>query len=102
MGEVSIESGLRALIAEVVRDELSRALADRDRPDQYLSPRRAAQIADVAPGTIRRWIREGRIAASSAGRAIRVRRSELETFLRSERRAAPDLTPEQLASRDFR
>jgi excisionase family DNA binding protein len=98
---VTLESGLRAMIAEIVREELARALAELARPDEYLSPRRAAQLADVAPATIRRWIREGRLASTSAGRAIRVCRSELERFLRRDGRSHDDLTPEAAAARDF-
>ncbi len=95
---MSIESDLRALIAEVVREEIARALAERDRPDDYLSPRAAGALADVSPATVRRWIREGRIAGHRAGSRLRVRRSDLERLLRS---GGEDPSPEALAARDF-
>lgn len=95
---MSIEAGLRALIAEVVREEVARALAARDRPDDYLSPRAAGALAKVAPATVRRWIREGRIAGHRAGSRLRVLRSDLEQLLRS---GGAELSPEALAARDF-
>src|SRR3954466_2592680 len=51
-----LETGLRALIAEIVRKELPAALADIATPDEYLSTHAAAELAHVAGGTIRRWI----------------------------------------------
>lgn len=96
---MTIEAGLRSLIAEIVREELAKLL--RQPPDEYLSPASAAALAHVAPATIRRWIRQGKITGHHAGRAVRIRRADLELFLRSGGRAANDLTPEQLADRDF-
>lgn len=96
----------RATRADIPR--LLRELADafearpREIPpaDSYLSTVHAAELADVAPGTIRRWIREGRLVGHRAGRKVCVRRSELEQLLRSDR-GAGNMTPEQLAARDF-
>ena len=84
-----LESALRELMRDVVRDELRVALAEA-RPRQaasvpssepYLSVANAAQLADLAPNTIRTWIRDGRLPAHRAGRVLRVRRSDLEKFL---------------------
>jgi excisionase family DNA binding protein len=92
------ESGLRAMIAGIVREELAK-LPQRD---EYLSTGAAAEYAKVAPGTIRRWIREGRLVRLRAGRVMRVRRADLETLLQiGTRQNMNDLTPEQLARRDF-
>lgn len=95
---MTFDAQLRALIAEVVREELARAAA---RPEEYLSTREAADTARVAPGTVRRWIREGRLTGQHAGRTIRVKRSDLEAFLRSGPGPSNDLSPEALARRDF-
>jgi excisionase family DNA binding protein len=90
-GASGLEASLRDLIREVVREEIRTALDGQSRrnatsnPDDdgggYMSLTRAAQLADVAPGTLRRWIREGRLDASRAGRVFRIRRDELERFL---------------------
>ena len=88
-----LEIALRELLRDVVRDELRIALAE-GRPRQaanpssgsepYLSITNAAQLADLAPNTIRTWIRDGRLPAHRAGRVLRVRRSDLEKFLAPE------------------
>lgn len=95
---MTLESDLRELVRGVVREELARL---RPSPEEYLSPAVAARIARVAASTIRRWIRQGRITGHKAGRAVRIRRADLESFLRSGGNAEIDLTPEQLADRDF-
>ena len=88
----TLEEALRSLIRDevrsAVRDELRSVLEVRDMPrnatDAYLSVTKAARIADVAPGTIRAWIRAGRIESRRAGRVLRVGRTELERFLAQE------------------
>ena len=89
----------------MIRDEVRRALAEAIQPDEYLATREAAGIAGVAVGTIRRWVREGRLPEHRAGRVVRVRRSDLEKLLRSGRRRTGDLadglSPEARALRDF-
>jgi excisionase family DNA binding protein len=97
-------TGLRALVAELVEAAVARALDKLRQPDQYLSTRQAAELAGVAQGTIRRWIRAGRLRAAGAGRLVRVRRADVEALLRSggtRARAAADMTPEQLAAARF-
>jgi excisionase family DNA binding protein len=91
---MSIELALRELVAQLVREELRRQAGSA----QYLSTGHAAELADVAPGTIRRWLREGRLRGYRAGRAVRVKRDELEQLLRA---GNENMTPEQLAARDF-
>lgn len=48
---------------------------------RYLTTAEAASTAQVAPKTIRRWTREGRLRAHWAGRLLRIRLDELESFL---------------------
>ncbi len=88
----SIDLALRALIRDVVREEL-RAHATRrsgaDAPPTstatgdvaYVSTRRAAQIADVHPATIRDWVRRGLLQEHRAGRGLRVRCAELHALM---------------------
>jgi len=100
-------ASLAHVIAELVRFEVDArvraALGDVTRPDEYLSTNAAGKLAQVAPGTVRRWIREGRLIGLRAGRVVRVRRSELEQLLRdgARSRVDGDESPEALALRDF-
>jgi excisionase family DNA binding protein len=81
-----LEHALRDIVRDVVREELRAVLGERDArggggEKGYLSIARAAEFADVAPGTLRRWIRTGRLPVRRAGRVYRVARTELEAFL---------------------
>jgi excisionase family DNA binding protein len=80
-----LEDLVRQLVREAVGDELVAFAAREDAPrngvDIYLSVAKAARTADVAPGTIRAWIRHGRLTAKRAGRVLRVSRHELERFM---------------------
>lgn len=96
-----LEAGLREIIAAVVREEIGRALAELRAPDEYLSTRAAAEVAGVAVGTIRRWIREGKLDEQRAGRMVRVRRDDLDRLLRDGGRKQVAVSPEQLARRMF-
>lgn len=95
---------LRTMIAEVVRQEIAKAgLAPKPAgADGYLSVAQAAELASVAPGTIRRWVREGELPDRRAGRVLRVRRADLEELLRrggDRRDRDEDLSPAELARR---
>jgi excisionase family DNA binding protein len=99
---MTIETGLRALLVEVAREVLREELAKMPRREEFLSTAKAAAHAQVAAGTIRRWIRERRLVGYRAGRQVRVRREDLDKLLRSGPSVnANQLTPEQLARRDF-
>jgi excisionase family DNA binding protein len=78
---------VRETVRDVVREELAvashRNVAGALSDDGYLSVAKAARTADVATGTIRAWIRAGRLTAKHAGRVLRVSRAELEQFMRS-------------------
>jgi excisionase family DNA binding protein len=81
----SLEDLVRQLVREAVHDELAAFAADvgplRNAEDAYLSVAKAARVADVAAGTVRTWIRSGRLTSKRAGRVLRVSRSELERFM---------------------
>jgi excisionase family DNA binding protein len=88
-----VDASLRQLVRDTVREALREELAPLTRrnagpligvEDSYLSVAKAARVADVAPGTIRAWIRAGRLTEKRAGRVLRISRVELESFLRSE------------------
>lgn len=95
-----LESQLRTMIRSIVREEID-AIKREHASDEYLSTARAGELADVAEGTIRRWIREGRLPGRKAGRCLRVLKSDLEQLLRSGATANDDETPEQIARREF-
>ena len=63
----------------------------------------AATVASVNEGTIRRWVRAGKLRGYRAGRVLRVRRDELDRMLATGRRApskaSNDESPEELAMR---
>jgi excisionase family DNA binding protein len=89
--------GLRAFIADVVRAEIGKAAE----PDEYLSTKTAAKVADVASGTIRRWVRKGKLREHRAGRLVRVSRDDLQRLLREGRVRNDSATPEQIARRKY-
>lgn len=93
----SFEATLRDIVREVVRSEIRAALMEqharsnlrqRSTSDGYFSIAKAAEFADVAPGTLRRWIRSGRLPTLRAGRVYRIARGELVDFLAREGRSA--------------
>lgn len=84
--DASFRELVRDAVREVLREELG-LLARRNAgllasaEDGFLSVTKAARVADVAPGTIRAWIRTGRLTEQRAGRVLRVSRRELAQFL---------------------
>ncbi len=91
---VDLAHWLRTMVGEVVREEVRAALAEprlrncrAASEDGYLSISGAAAHAAVAPGTLRRWIRAGRLPVRRAGRVYRIARAELEDFLAREGRS---------------
>lgn len=86
--------GLQEWIRGIVREEVRCAIADLAGPQIYLSTSEAAEIARVTPGTIRRWVREGRLQGAGAGRDVRVRREELQGIMAPGRRRAPRRDPQ--------
>lgn len=101
---MTIEAGLRALLTEVAREVIREELAKMSRHEEYLPTAQAASYAKVAVGTIRRWVREGRLAEHRAGSELRVSLAELEQLMQrgTRVRALDNESPEDLAARDFR
>jgi len=75
---VSFEEILRAIIREELaplEEELERALGTGC--DELLTPAQAAELAKVAPATLRKWARTGALTNRGSPRASRYRRSEV-------------------------
>lgn len=95
-----IAQQLRVWIAEAVQEAL-RTERERTVLQEYLSTRQAASLANVSQGTIRRWIRDGRLEAKGAGRELRVEHEKLMALMNEGRRRrseAPE-SPEAHAMR---
>lgn len=48
--------------------------------ESRLSIEQAAQLYDVHPATVRRWIASGRLPAYRVGRLVRIKASDLDTL----------------------
>lgn len=89
----TLEAAIRAIVREEVRAAVAEVLT-RNAPARaadeggYVSIGGAAAFAAVHPGTLRRWIRTGRLPVRRAGRVYRIARAELEAFLEREGRSA--------------
>lgn len=89
MSALTLEMMLRQIVRDAVAEAMQNAISSsnlnavpiRNGNEPFLSVAKAARIADVAPGTIRTWIRKGRLTAQRAGRVLRVSRSELDRFM---------------------
>ncbi len=49
--------------------------------EALLSPKEVADILSVTPGAVRNWVRKGQLRGYKAGRLIRVKLKDVETFL---------------------
>jgi excisionase family DNA binding protein len=101
--EAALTAAIRDLVRAEVADQVSTALAARPIVSELMATGEAAAFARVAAGTIRRWIREGRLVEHRAGREMRISRAELEQLLRRGTRAPKpsNQSPEDLAAQDF-
>ena len=105
----SVDDALRALVGHelerIIRDELPRIVRQelaalvkvqpRDASEsgaslQLISSTRAAQIAGVKAATVQAWVRQGHLKGYWAGRRLRVRLDELESFLSRGKVGAPE------------
>lgn len=97
----NLEMLVRAMVKEAVREEVRVQVREATRVDEFLSTSSAAKFADVAPGTVRRWVKDGKLTRHRAGRVLRVSRIELERLLKAGGATNDELSPEQLAARRF-
>ena len=79
-------------LRELVRQEVERALCAGMQPAEvqpaapakpFLTIREAAELARIAPSTLRLYIRKGHLKPRKVGRRIIIARAELERFLGS-------------------
>lgn len=106
----TIDAALRELVRDVVREELRSLLehpvvqpGEEERQptgtDEYCSLKRAAELADVHPATIRTWIREGHLIGYRAGTSLRIKRRELDAYLaRGIRQPSPPVDLDERAA----
>lgn len=76
---------LQELIREEIQVAITNSSGDRasgDRHSPYLTVKEAADIASLAPSTIRLFIRKGELKGLKVGRRVVIERAELERFLR--------------------
>jgi len=48
---------------------------------RLLKPEEAAEILGVNPGTVRRWLREGKLKGVKVGRLWRITEEDLKAFI---------------------
>lgn len=95
-------AALFAAVTEYIRAEVSRQLAAANAnapPTELLTIAQAAEHVSVAPRTLRRWIRSGRLDSVGAGKLTRIRRCDLEAVIRDVGTSPDD--PEALALARF-
>jgi excisionase family DNA binding protein len=66
------EERFRALIVEIVRDEVARASPPPSSPPLHLTVAEYAKRWSISPSTMRAAIRDGRLVHERIGRAVRV------------------------------
>lgn len=96
--EIPALGGLEDWIRSLVREEVREALAGGS---NYLTTAEASALLRIAPGTLRRWVREGRVVPLQAGRELRFQRSDLETLAAPRartRRVTRQKTPEEIGA----
>lgn len=89
---IAFRAMLLDVVREVVREELGARPADLER--ELLTYEQAAALASCSASTIKRWVRDGALAASGKGKLRRVRAADVRACLQSDaKRAAeaPDL-----------
>lgn len=100
---MTFEESIRAAVREVIQDELRPLVEDlkrlaRPTEDELLRYDQAAKLAKVCAGTIRAWVRQGRLKRYGSGRVPLVRRVELLELRPAEPDTGPGLDPEEAAT----
>jgi hypothetical protein len=88
---VSLELNLRAILREelagVLRQEIPRLVRVDEQSEvmnapEYVGVKTAADMVSVSPGTIRSWMRSGKLPRAGEGRVVRVSVRDLRALLR--------------------
>jgi len=77
---------LLGAIRQAVREEVHTLLKEthgttKATSKPYLSVKEAAEMASLAPSTVRLYIRKGKLKALKVGRRVVIEKAELERFL---------------------
>jgi excisionase family DNA binding protein len=91
-GPSILGEALLGAIRQVVREEIKAAMSEpttkgkphsrpRARSKPYLNVKQAAEMACLAPSTVRLYIRKGKLKAHNVGRRVVIARGDLDTFL---------------------
>lgn len=101
--DTSALEAICTFVRALVRDEVERALAVLRGGEEYLTAQEAAAVVKVNERTIKRWVSAGKLERHGEGRLLRVRRSDLERYMREsgKRGASSNVSPEEQARRDF-
>lgn len=95
-----MSDALKPLVDEVVRRVLAELGKQPANDEAYLSTAKAAELASVTQGTIRRWVKAGKLTRYGKGQRVRVLKSEVEAMMRATENET--LSPEELARRRSR
>ncbi len=84
---------------EVVREELERALAERQSGDAPLTYCQAATFLQCDVSTIGQWVKDGTLPAHGRGKLRRVYRADLLAALEKSSAPRVELSPRDIAER---
>lgn len=72
---------LAVLLEEIQTIHRRRRRIDMMSGNALLTPDQAAETLQVEPSTVKRWLRQGRLAGIKPGKEWRIRESDLQEFL---------------------
>ncbi len=100
-GDTTLEAAFRALlrdvVREVVREEMGAPKLSLER--ELLTYKQGAALISVSPGTLKRWVKSGRLRGFGSGRLRRVRAEDVRAALESGPLARPQLSTQESARR---
>ena len=79
--ETALESLLRRIVREEIREALGNGQMDNETKRPYLTIEEAAQFSRLATSTIRLYIRQRKLRALKEGRRVIIKTTDLEKFL---------------------
>jgi len=82
---LTIDDALRTMVRDAVRDVLRdelRNLTEAAKPRaRYLTAQQAADVAQVNPNVIYKWVSQGKLLPKRAGNRLRFAQDDLERFM---------------------